>query len=38
MESIIISHMVQLHITEVGRKLQICLLYGDAEFTMLCYK
>ena len=36
MESVIISHMVQLHITEVGKKLQICLFCGDAEFPMLC--
>lgn len=28
--------MVQLHITEAGKKLQVCLLYGDADFLMLC--
>lgn len=32
----LLFHMLQLHITEVGKKLQICLWYGDAEFPMLC--
>lgn len=35
MESVTISHVAQLHVTEVEKKLQICFLYDDAEFPVL---